>query len=76
MSEEKDLFRQKLDNFGDVEIFNEQEDRFEIKITKGFSNHPRNCYDLISIINAFYGYKFKFVESIVAKQEFFHYVLK
>lgn len=72
---EKDLFKEKLEVFGDVEIFNEQEASFEIKITNGFDNNPRNCHDLITIINAFYGYKFKFVSKIEARKEHFHYIL-
>ena len=72
----KDSFREKVEEFGKVEAFSEQEYSFEIKITDGFSNHPRNCFDLIAIINAFYGYKFKFVEKIEAKKDFFHYIIK
>lgn len=72
----QDLFKEKLEEFGDIEIFEETETSFEIKLTKGFKNDPRNCYDVIALINAFYGWKFKFVERIEARKELFHYVLK
>ena len=72
---DQDSLKRNISRFGNIEVFNEEAYRFEIKLT-GFSNHPRNCHDLISIINAFYGWKFKFVELVVAKNDLFHYVLK
>jgi hypothetical protein len=64
--------RDYLEGFGAVEICQETEDGFEIKITTGFSNQASKVFTLMSKINGLIGEQYPTIKSMHADEGIFH----
>ena len=72
----KMLNKEDLAQYGKVEICEEIDGKFYIKITDGFSSKAKNTFSLMEKINDSIGSKFSVIHKCVTDENLFDYVLK
>lgn len=70
------ITRHELKQYGKVEIFEEVNDRFHVKITEGFNPNANNTFELMGKINAAVGDKYPLTEKLVTDTDMFDCILK
>ncbi len=65
-----------LAKFGKVEICEEVNNTFHIRITDGFSDNATKTYECLTKVNKAIGHKYPMVKKCISEENYFDYIAK